>query len=358
MTTIQDVARLAKVSVSSVSNVLNGKVDRMRPETYARIEDAIRQLEYRPNQVARQLKTGRIPILGLLVPSTANPFFGQLAMAMESYAQQRHGYRMLLCNTHRDKQLETAMLDDLLAFGIRAVIIVSSLSDERHIEAATSRGLAVISFDMGVEPKNAAQHDYVLPDNVMAGRLAAQHLINFGHTRLGFVMPKGLTFGRHQKIEGFMSAIEQSGKDVTGRVIEGLSTTRFGDTELANLGYEISTTITSLKNPPTGIVAVNDMMAIGLMAGIRDQNLTIPNDISIIGMDDLTISAYTWPPLTSVRMPAEEMGQLMVDRAIQRIHEPTLVPEQFCFTPTLTMRSSVTQPPLQHLTTKLQSTDS
>lgn len=347
MTTIQDVARLAQVSVSSVSNVLNGKVDRMRPETFARVEEAIRKLGYRPNQVARQLKTGRIPILGLLVPSTANPFFGQLAMAMESHAQQRHGHRVLLCNTSRDKQVEAAMLDDLLAFGVGAVIVVSSLSDESHIEAVTARGLAVISFDMGVSPNDTAQHDYVLPDNVMAGRLAAQHLINYGHTSLAFVMPKGLTFSRSKKIEGFMSAVDESGPNVIGQVIESQSSIKFGDDDLANLGYELSTTLTSLKVQPTGIVTVNDMMAIGLMAGMRDQNLSVPEDVSIVGMDDLTVSAYTWPPLTSVRMPIAEMGELMVDRAIQHIENPGLVPEQFCFTPTLTMRRSVSHPPLQ-----------
>ncbi|MGB6105036.1 MAG: LacI family DNA-binding transcriptional regulator [Pusillimonas sp.] len=348
MTTIQDVARLAHVSVSSVSNALNGKADRMRPDTYARIQDAIRKLGYRPNQAARQLKTGHIPILGLLVPTTANPFFGQLAMAMETYAQQRHGYRVLLCNTHRDKKQEAAMFDDLIAFGVAAVIVVSSLSDEQHIEAAIARGLAVISFDLALDPDSPARHDYVLPDNVMAGMLAARHLIEQGHKRLAFAMPKGLTFSRRQKIEGFMAAIDQAGAGVSGRIVEGKSTTQFGDTELAGLGYELSASIAELDPRPTGVVTVNDMMAVGLMAGIRNQGLSIPQDISIVGMDDLTLSAYMWPPLTSVRMPVAEMGLLMVDRAIQRIEEPDLKAEQFCFTPTLTIRQSVSAPPSSH----------
>jgi DNA-binding LacI/PurR family transcriptional regulator len=345
VTTIQDVARLAHVSVSSVSNVLNGRADRMRPDTHARIQEAIRKLGYRPSQAARQLKTGRIPILGLLVPTTANPFFGQLAMAMETYAQQQYGYRVLLCNTHRDKQQEAAMFDDLIAFGVGAVIVVSSLSDEQHIEAAIARGLAVISFDLAVDPNSDARHDYVLPDNVMAGTLAARHLIGQGHKRLAFAMPKGLTFSRRQKIEGFMAAIDQAGSGVSGRVIEGKSATRFGDTELAGLGYELSSSIAALDPRPTGVVTVNDMMAVGLMAGIREQGLTVPQDISIVGMDDLTLSAYTWPPLTSVCMPATEMSRVMVDRAIQRISEPELKAKQFCFTPTLTVRQSVAAPP-------------
>ena len=344
MTTIQDVARLAHVSVSSVSNVLNGKTDRMRAETHARIMDAIRKLGYRPNQAARQLKTGRTPIIGLLVPTTANPFFGQLAMAMEVHAQQQHGHRVLLCNTYRDKQQEAAMFDDLLAFGVGAVIVASSISDERHIEAAIERGLAVVSFDLGVEPGAAARHDHVLPDNRLAGELAASHLIQQGHTRLAFVMPKGLTYSRRHKIEGFMAAIDRAGPHVSGRVIEGKTATKFGDTELAGLGHELAATLVQLPARPTGIVTVNDMMAMGLMAGIRSQGLSVPQDISVVGMDDLEISAYTWPPLTSIRMPVAEMARTLVDRAILRLKQPDLDGEEVRFTPTLTLRDSVAGP--------------
>lgn len=344
MTTIQDVARLAHVSVSSVSNVLNGKADRMRPETYTRIEEAIRKLGYRPNQAARQLKTGRSPILGLLVPTTANPFFGQLAMSMETYAQQQYGHRVLLCNTHRDKRLEAAMFDDLIAFGVRAVIVVSSLSDEQHIEAAMARGLAVISFDLGPDPGSVIRHDYVLPDNVAAGTLAARHLIEYGHSHLAFAMPKGLTYSRRQKIEGFMAAIDQESGKASGRVVEGKSLTRYGDTELASMGYDMAATIVNMDPRPTGVVTVNDMMAVGLMAGIRDQGLLIPDDMSIVGMDDLTLSAFTWPPLTSICMPMQAMSCTMVDRAVARIAQPDLEAEEICFEPTLAIRKSVAAP--------------
>jgi len=344
LTTIQDVARLAHVSVSSVSNVLNGKTDRMRAETHQRIADAIRKLGYRPNQAARQLKTGRTPIIGLLVPTTANPFFGQLAVAMEVHAQQQHGHRVLLCNTYRDKQQEAAMFDDLLAFGVGAVIVTSSISDERHIEAAIERGLAVVSFDLGLEPGAAAKHDHVLPDNRLAGELAASHLIEHGHTRLAFVMPKGLTYSRRHKIEGFMAAIDRAGPHVSGRVIEGKTASKFGDTELAGLGHELAATIAQMPSRPTGIVTVNDMMAIGLMAGIRRQGLSVPRDISVVGMDDLDISAYTSPPLTSVRMPIADMARTMVDRAILRLKEPSQAGEEIRFTPTLTIRDSVAAP--------------
>src|SRR5690606_20842337 len=101
MATIQDVARLANVSVSAVSNVLNGRSERMREDTFIRIQQAIDKLGYRPSQIARHLKTGQIPLLGMLVPTTSNPSFGQLAVAVEESAQRKFGYRVLVCNTHR-----------------------------------------------------------------------------------------------------------------------------------------------------------------------------------------------------------------------------------------------------------------
>src|SRR5690606_9314678 len=196
------------------------------------------KLDYRPSQAARQLKTGRIPILGLLVPTAANPSFGQLAVAMENFAQERYGYRVLLCNTYRDKQLESRMLDDLIDFGVRAVIVVSSLSDERHIEAAIDRGLAVISFDLPADPDALIRNDHVLADNRLAGRLAAQQLIDRGHKRLAFLTPRGQTMSRRHKVEGFLAAANDAGASVSTQIIESKTISKFGDSELGSLGFD------------------------------------------------------------------------------------------------------------------------
>src|SRR5690606_9146275 len=141
---------LANVSISSVSNVLNGGTERMRAETFARIEEAIEKLGYGPKQIARHLKTGKIPGLGLLVPSPPTPSSAHRAGAVEEVAQRRHNYRVLVCNTYRDQRLEAKMLDDLIGLGIRTVIVISSIGDERHIDAAINRGLAVVSYDSGI----------------------------------------------------------------------------------------------------------------------------------------------------------------------------------------------------------------
>ncbi|RYH52970.1 MAG: LacI family transcriptional regulator [Alcaligenaceae bacterium] len=347
MTTIQDVARLAKVSISSVSNVLNGRNDRLRPETSERIQQAIQLLGYRPNQAARQLKTGKIPVIGLLVPSTANPFYGQIASVMESYAQQKHGYRVMLCNTHRDKQLEARMLEDLSGFGVAAAILVSSFDDEQHVEQAIARGLAVVSYDRAPGASGDAGIDHVFADNVQAGMLAAQHLIDHGHRRLAFAMPAGRTNSRDRKIEGFHRAAAQAAEPVSAQVYEGRAVVAFGDSELGSIGFELGQRLANDPAAPTGIVSVNDTLALGLLAGLRAAGKRVPEDVSVIGMDNMALAAFTCPPLTSIAMPVVEMAQAMVDRAVQRANTPKLQADQLRFEPTLVSRESVAAPARQ-----------
>lgn len=348
MATIHDVAALAGVSVSSVSNVLNGRTEKLGADTFARVEAAIGQLNYRPNRAARQLKTGHTPMLGLLVPSTANPMYGQLALKIEAVAQQRYGYRLLLANTHRDKQHEARMFDDLLSFGVQAVIVVSSRDDERHLEGAVARGLAVVSYDRSTLPVEGSEVDHVSPDNFRAGYIAADHLITYGHTRLAFLVPGGKTVSRSNKISGFLERAAQAGLQSSAQVIEGQVVETFGDSELADLGFAMASQVKAMRPMPTGIVTVNDMLAIGLMAGLHQAGLRVPEDVSVVGMDGLSIAAFTNPALTSVSMPITEMADAMVQRAVDRSLQPGQRPVNFIFQPVLIDRQSVASPANLH----------
>ncbi|MGO4330248.1 LacI family DNA-binding transcriptional regulator [Cupriavidus sp. 2TAF22] len=345
MATIQDVARLANVSVSSVSNVLNGRTERLNPATFARVEQAIRTLGFRPSQVARQLKTGQTPMLGLLVPSTANPMYGQFAVLIEAEAQRQTGFRVLLGNTNRDRDQEASMLDDLLSFGVHGVIIVSSLTDELHFEAPARQGLAMVSYDGGVDPRVPARIDHVQPDNFQAGHLAASHLIALGHRRIAFVMPAGRTVSRACKIDGFLAAAREAGIGDGAEVLECPPSAYYGDAELAELGQLEGMRLARSKSRPTGLIAVNDMMAIGLMSGLHQAGLSVPADVSVIGMDDIGMCAYTNPALTSVAMPFGEMAEAMVRRVVMRLAQPELAPTRMCFPSGLVQRQS-TAPPL------------
>lgn len=344
MATIHDVAALAGVSVSSVSNVLNQRTDKLSADTFARVEAAILKLNYRPNRVARQLKTGHTPMLGLLVPSTANPMYGQIALKIEAAAQAQFSYRLLLGNTHRDKLQEAGMFDDLLSFGVRSVIVVSSRDDERHLEAAVQRGLSVVSYDRQTTIGANSRVDHVSPDNFQAGYIAAAHLIEHGHQRLAFLVPSGKTVSRSAKIEGFLERAAQAGSAVSADVIEGIVAETFGDSELADLGFAMAGKLAKMKSRPTGIVTVNDMLAMGLMSGLHQAGLRVPEDISVVGMDGLSIAAFCNPSLTSVAMPLTEMADAMVQRAVERSRDPQLPAVNLVFQPTLVPRHSVAQP--------------
>lgn len=318
MTTIQDVARHAAVSVSTVSNVLNGRGDRMRPETRERVEASIRELNFRPSKLAQQLKTGQTPLLGLLVPSLTNPMYGHIAREIENAAQAHGGYRLLIGSTYRDKDKESAFFDDLLAQGVRRVIVVSSLADERHFESAVERGMTVVSYDRGATPGRRSRVAHVMPDNFEAARLATQHLVDQGHRRLAFATVAGMTMSRSAKIDGFLSTAEAAGLRDHASVLDGGALDEYGDAVIAEVGRGIGLRLAGMpaSERPTGILALNDLMALGLMAGVREAGLQVPHDLSVIGIDGLFLATLSNPSLTTVQLPVREMAREMVALAM------------------------------------------
>ena len=345
MSNIADVAREAGVSVSTISNVLNGRLDRMRGETLQRVQAAITALDFRPSRAARQLKTGQTPMLGLLVPSIANPMYGYIAREIETAAQERHGHRVLLGNTYRNRDKETGFFDDLLAHGVRGVIVISSLVDEQHFESAVARGLVMVSYDRRATPGAASAIDHVSVDNFEAAHLATRHLIAKGHHRLAFVTASGQTMSRGEKIKGFLAAAESAGLGEHARVIDGSTSSEYGDSEMADVGRLLAARIAQQRQRPTGIVAVNDLLAFGLLAGFRDAGLAVPADVSVVGMDGLFLSSLTSPGLTTVRLPVPEMAQTIVERVIGRLADRSIAPAEFLFKPALVERASVAAPP-------------
>lgn len=345
--TIDDVARAAGVSISTVSNALNGRMERMRSETRVRVEAAIASLGYRPNNAARQLKTGRTSILGFLVPSIANPAYGMLAGEVEIAAQELHGYRVLVGNTYRSQAKESSFFNDLLSHGVRGVIVISSLEEQAHLDAAVAQGLVAVSYDRRAPADRVATVDYVSMDNYTAAQLATEHLIEHGHARIAFATPGARTMSRSEKIAGFVAAAEAAGLGRSATMLEGRPRRGFGDAEMAELGRSLARTVVTRTPRPTAVVAVNDMLAIGLVGELRRHRLRVPQDISVVGMDDLFLSPLLSPPLTTIRPPLREMAQIMVQRIISRLADPTIAAGEFLFEPTLVARETVAKSPMR-----------
>jgi DNA-binding LacI/PurR family transcriptional regulator len=166
-------------------------------------------------------------------------------------------------------------------------------------------------------------------------------LIDAGCRRLAFATVSGNTISRRDKIDGFLAAAGESGLAGSAMVMEGKAESEYGDTELTELGIKLAREISAMSRRPDGVVAINDMMAIGLIAGFRKCGLKVPDDISVVGIDDMMLSALISPAITTVRPPVQEMASLAVTRLMARLADPSLPVADFLFTPTLVKRESV-----------------
>jgi DNA-binding LacI/PurR family transcriptional regulator len=341
---IQEVAALAGTSISTVSNLLNGRPDRMRPETVQRIEEAIEQLGYRPSWAARQLKTGFSPVIGLIVPSVANPFHAGMARAVEVAAQAR-GFQVVLGNSLRDPSRERQYAEDFFNFGIRGVIAGSSPFDLNHLADLTARGLSVVAFDVvaTAEAEEPAM-DTVSMDNHRAGYLAARHLLELGHRRIGYISGATPTMSRRERLEGYFQAIAEEGLESDPALVAaGSGVSGYDDTHAAEHGRVAAHHLLALADAPTAIVGLNDMHAIGACAAVRDRGGAIPNDVSIVGIDDITLAGLLHPPLTTVRQPIEELSEAAVDLLVKRVSgQESGPPRHIVMDPSLVVRSSTT----------------
>ena len=322
--TITDVAQLADVSPSTVSNLLNGRSQRMRPSTQERILNAIEELGYTPNQAARQLKTGHSPIIGLIVPSVANPFYGLFAHHVEAAALE-NGYQVLLGNGGRDPEREKKYAEELWGYGVRGLILGSSLMDLCHLDSLIARGLHIVAFERPVEDITQTTIDSVGIDNNLASRLATKHLLSLGHQRIGFLSGPIRTVNRMERLAGSQAALAEAGIEPDPELIWDVvpSSGNYGDVHAVDLGRQGTQELLSRSNPPPAIFAINDMYAFGAYLGARDLGLSIPTDLSVIGVDDIPITEIVQPSLTTIRQPIAQIAKRAVERLMARLQGTT-----------------------------------
>ncbi|OGO35477.1 MAG: hypothetical protein A2Z03_00690 [Chloroflexi bacterium RBG_16_56_8] len=211
--------------------------------------------------------------------------------------------------------------------------------------AFVEHGLSIVAFDRQAQPVDDLPIDSVTVDNVLAGRLATEHLLNLGHRRIGFVTGPVRTVNRQGRLEGYRKTLAEFGVAPDPDLIwEKALDKGFGDTEGVELGRSGAQELLSKPNRPTALIAINDMYAFGAYAGARDLGLRVPNDISIVGIDDGVLAQVVDPPLTTVRQPLCEMTQAAVDIVISRIEgKDDGPPHHLVMKPELIVRQSTTQ---------------
>ncbi len=321
MAGIKDVAQEAGVSIGTVSNVLNGRTGRTSAETRARVLAAVEKLQYTPNAAARQLKSGLSRTLGLILPSVANPFWGAVTHHIER-AALAYGYKVLVCNAEREATREAAYAEGMLSSSIRGVIFGAPPISFDHMTHLIDRGLRVGVFDRYSQGARAKVACSVSVDQDLGGRLAARHLLGLGHKRIGFVSGPISTSTRIGRIAGLRAVIEEAGLTLDEQHIwQGATHSAFGDVEGAQMGRNAIRELLSQSNPPTAIFTANDMNALGAYAGARDMGASVPEDISIVGFDDIVFSEIMQPALTTLRQPVKQMAELMMERLIYDLED-------------------------------------
>jgi DNA-binding LacI/PurR family transcriptional regulator len=338
--TIRDVAKKARVSPTTVSHVLNGKHDRMRADTCARVVRAVEELGYTTNQMARGLKTGFMPTIGLIVPSVANPFWGEFARCVEHAAMARN-CQVLLCNGERDPQREQRYAESMLARGIRGVILGSSPLSLKHLVGLTNRGLQVVAFDRLVQGEEGLDLDSVRVDNTRGSHLAIEHLLQLGHRRIGFVSGPINSANRSDRLEAYRSTLRAAGIEPDPGLVWMENVDPGGDEEATEIGRAAAFALLRQPDRPTAFFAINDMTAIGIYAGVRELGLRIPEDISVVGFDDIHLCKVVNPPLSTVRQPLDELMRSAVELLLGRVEGKNLGPPvHLTLAPKLILRGS------------------
>jgi DNA-binding LacI/PurR family transcriptional regulator len=343
--TLDDVARLAGVSRSTVSNAFNKRYARMAPATADRIQEAAKALRYVPDGLGRQLMLGHAEMIGLIVPSVAYPFWAEFARSVEEAAFRR-GFGVLVGSSDRSLERERVYMETMFRQGIRTMVFASSPVSVDHLASFAGRGMFIVAFDRRVYEGATAGVDCISVDNRRGSAMAVKALLDLGHRRIGFVSGPIKTASRKDRFAGYRTALASAGVKLDPDwVWEGTKDSFFGDPEAADLGRAGALALATQPDPVTAIVALNDVYAVGAYAGVRAAGLNVPNDISIMGFDDIFFASLVEPALSTVRQPIRLMAEAAVDRLVIRLREggegAQLRTE---FLPELVMRSSTTTP--------------
>ena len=337
--TIHDVARRANVSKSLVSMVTRGE-DGVSAEKRDAILEAIEELNYRPNVMARSLVERRTRILGVMISNLRNPYFGGVVSGIQARAAEL-GYRVLFNTCDRKADLEEQAIESLLELSVDGLVLASPrVSDEIIAQAGQSVPVVVLNRNT-VD----ASSDSVTNDNIAGARLAVEHCVSYGHQRIAYITG-GDSAAAQNRREGYLRAMREFD------LAEFIETAEGAHNEEG--GYRGAQELLRLKPLPTAVFASNDLCAIGAMNALEEAGLTIPDDVSLVGYDNNTLAALRHIELTSVDQPGADMGRSAVDRLSERINGERSDPRHDVVAPSLVVRST-TGPPQDDLSGLLDS---
>jgi LacI family transcriptional regulator len=326
-TTIQDVAEKAGVSLSTVSRVLNDNPS-VSIDLQQRVLDAIKILNYQPNRSAQRLRSQNSRVIGLVISDIENPFFTSIVRGVEDVAYNRQ-MNVILCNTDENPEKERRYIEVMSEERVAGLIITPTYGDKQDILIdLQASGIPVVLLDRDIESDAL---DTVLVDNISGAYTATKHLIDLAYERIAIVNgePQVKTFS--DRFKGYQKALIESGVKLDQSLVCEVS---------PRIESSLQATQTLLKASPDAIFAANNLMTLGVLKAIKAQGLRVPEDVALIGFDDMPWSGDLYPPITSVAQPTYELGREAARLLIRRMSDENVFQQKILLQTRLIVRQS------------------
>ena len=307
MANIKDVAKRANVSITTVSHIIN-KTRYVSDELTERVNKAMKELDYQPNSLARGLRSGKTKIIGLVIPDISNQFFAEISRKIEDRGFEI-GYSVILCNTDDDPNKEKIYIDVLTGKKVEGIIFISTIVESNNLERIVESNIPIVVVDRDIKDIDS---DFILVDNSIGGYKATKYLLELGHRRIACIAGPSPINPSAQRVGGYKKALEEAKIPFDPNLIVD------GDFRYES-GNKAMRQLLALPEPPTAVFACNDLMALGAFQAINDSGLKIPDDISVIGFDNVPFSQAVYPTLTTMGQPINEMADTIVSMLIERI---------------------------------------
>lgn len=307
---MRDVARLAGVSIATVSAVINGTA-RVSPALTQRVQKAMEALDYHPDQVARSLKVGKTHVIGMIIPDVTNEFFPAVMDGVEDVARQ-HDYSVMLCNSNEDPEQEQRHLNTLFSRRVDGVLLACADPSSAY-DRLVRRRFPIVFVD---RIPQGAKCCAVSTDNAGAAHMAVRHLIDLGHERIAIVGGPTVLSPFVGRLEGFRRAMQEAHLAIRDEYVKET-------TSRVEAGHIAALELLRLPEPPTAVFASNNKLLLGLVRAIFELGLTIPRQLSVVGFDDFPGAEYFNPALTAVAQPMHELGRTAMQLLLGMMEDDT-----------------------------------
>jgi len=332
--TLTDIAKKTGYSVSTVSRVLHDQTRKYKisETTSVEVRRAADELGYTPNKLARGLRLKKTHQIGVVIPDVSNPFFAMMVKSVSKGARKA-GYSIIVSDSDEESNIEEESIRALLENRVDGLLIAAVGQEYSHIRDLKGSRTPFVMVDRWSSDLDV---DAISVDNFKGGYIATGHLLREGHRNIAFIQGRRGTNANEGRLQGFLAALKEAGVSVPPQYIVGDDFGTFN-------GYIETKSLLRLQEPPSAVLAAGDLIALGVLQALKEESVSIPENISLVTFDDPSFASYLSPPLTAVEQPVEKMGEMAIQLLIRRMRTPEAEIKQILLEPRLNVRESVSR---------------